>query len=138
MARYLDLLTAVPAPLAYGFRSKWKEGYRAADFRADVLAGLVVGVVALPLSMALAIAVDERLAPQHGLFTAIVAGVVCALLGGTRCQVTGPTAAFVVILAPIFGKFGLAGLLVAGMMAGVMLLLMGAAKLGRLIQYIPH
>src|SRR5262245_41745512 len=100
-----------------------REGYRGADFRADVLAGLVVGVVALPLSMALAIATEVP--PQHGLYTAIVAGIVCALLGGTRLQVTGPTAAFVVILLPVVRTFGIAGLLVAGAMAGIILLLMG-------------
>jgi SulP family sulfate permease len=76
--------------------------------------------------------------PQHGLYTAIIAGAICALLGGTRCQVTGPTAAFVVILAPIVLKFGIGGLLVAGLMAGFILLAMGALKLGNLIQYIPH
>jgi SulP family sulfate permease len=124
------------AGLAFGLRQKLQEGYSAADLRADVLAGLVVGVVALPLSMALAIA--SGVAPQHGLYTAIVAGVVSALLGGTRAQVTGPTAAFVVILVPIVTRFGLGGLLVAGLMAGVMILAMGLGGLGRLIQYIPH
>src|ERR1700674_3364950 len=82
------------------------EGYSAADLRHDALAGLVVGIVALPLSMALAIAVGVP--PQHGLYTAIVAGVVVPLLGGSRFQVTGPTAAFVVILAPIVSRFGIA------------------------------
>src|SRR5262249_18737576 len=91
---------------------------------------------ALPLSMALAIA--SGVAPQHGLYTAIVAGVVCALLGGTRAQVTGPTAAFVVILVPIVEKYGLGGLLMAGLMAGFILIALGAMKLGSLITYIPH
>jgi sulfate permease, SulP family len=136
VARYLDVLTSVPATLGYGLRTRFREGYTRDDLKHDVLAGLVVGVVALPLSMALAIA--SGVAPQYGLYTAIVAGIACALLGGTRCQVTGPTAAFVVILAPIVAKFGLGGLLVAGLMAGVMLLGMGAARLGRLITYIPH
>jgi SulP family sulfate permease len=86
--------------------------------------------------MALAIAVGVP--PQHGLYTAIVAGIVVPLLGGSRFQVTGPTAAFVVILAPIVARFGLAGLLVAGAMAGILLLAMGALRLGRLIQFIPH
>src|SRR5687767_2714979 len=122
--------------LAFGLRSRLREGYRAKDFRADLMASLVVGVVALPLSMALAIACDVP--PQHGLYTAIIAGVLCALLGGTRFQVTGPTAAFVVILLPIVHKFGLGGLLVAGMMAGVMLIAMGLARLGRLMQFVPH
>src|SRR5262245_3548514 len=106
--RYFDALTSVRTVIAYGLRSCLREGYRARDVRADLRAGLVVGVGALPLSMALAIA--SGVAPQHGLYTAIVAGIVCGLLGGTRAQVTGPTAAFVVILAPIVGKFGLAGL----------------------------
>ncbi len=122
--------------LGYGLRQRLKEGYTAKDFRADLLASLVVGAVALPLSMALAIACDVP--PQHGLYTAIIAGVICALLGGTRFQVTGPTAAFVVILVPIVHKYGLSGLLVAGMMAGVMLLAMGLARLGRLMQFVPH
>lgn len=122
--------------LGYGLRQKLKEGYTAKDFRADLLAALVVGVVALPLSMALAIACDVP--PQHGLYTAIIAGVLCALLGGTQFQVTGPTAAFVVILVPIVHKYGLSGLLVAGMMAGVMLLAMGLARMGRLMQFVPH
>jgi SulP family sulfate permease len=122
--------------LGYGLRKRLREGYTRKDFRADLLASLVVGVVALPLSMALAIGCD--VAPQHGLYTAIIAGVLCALLGGTRFQVTGPTAAFVVILLPIVHKFGLGGLLVAGMMAGVMLIAMGLARLGRLMQFVPH
>jgi SulP family sulfate permease len=122
--------------IAYGLRQKLREGYTRADFRADLMAALVVGVVALPLSMALAIA--SGVPPQHGLYTAIVAGVICSLAGGTRFQVTGPTAAFVVILVPIVTKFGLGGLLVAGMMAGVLLILMGLARLGKLMQFVPH
>jgi SulP family sulfate permease len=134
--RYLDALNEVRTRLGYGLRARLKEGYTRADFRADVLAGLVVGVVALPLSMALAIA--SKVAPQYGLYTAIIAGVVCALLGGTRAQVTGPTAAFVVILVPIVVKFGFGGLLLAGFMAGILLMVMASLKLGRLITYIPH
>jgi SulP family sulfate permease len=122
--------------LGYGLRQRMREGYTKSDFRADLLASLVVGVVALPLSMALAIGCDVP--PQHGLYTAIVAGVVCAVLGGTRFQVTGPTAAFVVILLPIVHKHGLGGLLIAGMMAGVMLLMMGLSRLGKLMQFVPY
>lgn len=96
----------------------------------------MVGIVALPLSMALAIAVGVP--PQHGIYTAIVGGLVVALTGGSKFQVTGPTAAFVVILAPIASREGLAGLLTAGLMAGVLLVAMGVARLGRLIQFIPH
>jgi len=117
-------------------RESFKAGYHAADFRADLLAGAVVGVVALPLSMALAIA--SGVAPQHGLYTAIVAGGLIALLGGSRVQVSGPTAAFVVILAPISAQFGVGGLLVATMLAGLILIAMGLARAGKLIQFIPY
>ena len=123
-------------PIAYAIRRALKKGYGAADLRADVLAGTVVAIVALPLSMALAIAVGAP--PQHGLYTAIFAGFVTALLGGCKFQVTGPTAAFVVILAPIVNKYGLSGLLTAGFMAGLMLVAMGMFKLGNFIKFIPY
>ena len=117
MSRY----TAIPpGPVTrlvpwFGLRRALAEGYGWSDLRADVLAGMVVGVVALPLSMALAIA--SGMPPQHGLYTAIVAGGLIALLGGSRVQVSGPTAAFVVILSPVVRRFGLGGLL-AGLRAG--------------------
>jgi SulP family sulfate permease len=117
-------------------RQSLRGGYSKIDLKNDLLAGLVVGVVALPLSMALAIAVNAP--PQQGLYTAIVAGFIVALLGGSRCQVTGPTAAFIPILLPICVNYGLGGLLVAGIMGGVILLAMGLFRLGRLIEYIPH
>jgi sulfate permease, SulP family len=123
-------------PIGYALRRALARGYGTADLRADMLAGLLVGIVALPLSMALAIAVGAP--PQHGLYTAIVAGLSVSLAGGCKFQVTGPTAAFIVILAPIVQKHGLSGLLVAGFMAGLMLLAMGAARLGTLIKYIPY
>jgi sulfate permease, SulP family len=123
-------------PIASALRRTLAKGYDRASFRADLLAGAVVGVVALPLSMALAISVG--VAPQHGLYTAIIAGVVVALTGGSKFQVTGPTAAFVVILAPIASRHGLSGLLTAGLLAGILLVAMGVARLGRLIQFIPH
>lgn len=127
---------APPLRLATGLLDRWREGYGAADFRADLMAGAVVGVVALPLAMALAIA--SGVPPQHGLYTAIVAGVVIALLSGSRFNVSGPTAAFVVVLAPIALQHGLGGLLIATLMAGVILIAMGVLRLGRLIQFIPH
>jgi len=123
-------------PIATALRRTWAQGYDAAALRADLLAGVVVGIVALPLSMALAISVGVP--PQHGLYTAIVAGAVVALTGGSKFQVTGPTAAFVVILAPIASRHGLSGLLTAGLLAGLLLVAMGVARLGRLIQFIPH
>jgi SulP family sulfate permease len=124
------------ALLAAALRAALREGYSAASFRADLLSGLVVGVVALPLAMALAIAVGVP--PQAGLATAIVGGALIALLGGSRVQVSGPTAAFVVILAPVVTRFGLGGLLVAGALAGLMLLAMGLLRLGKLIEFIPY
>ena len=136
LKQQLALALGIKDQLGFALRQKLREGYTAQDFRADAMAGLVVGVVALPLSMALAQATG--VAPQHGLYTAIIAGIVCALLGGSRLQVTGPTAAFVVILEPIVREHGLGGLLVAGMMAGAILVLMGVARLGRLMQFIPH
>jgi len=126
-------LTDLPAA---ALRAVLREGYLRQDFKSDVLAGLVVGIVALPLAMALAIGVG--VAPQCGLYTAIIAGFVVAVLGGSRMQVSGPTAAFIVILAPIHTKFGMAGLLISGLMGGAILIAMGVLRLGRLIQFIPH
>jgi SulP family sulfate permease len=96
----------------------------------------VVGVVALPLSMALAIATGVP--PQHGLYTAIVGGGLIALLGGSPTQVSGPTAAFVVVLVPISVRYGIGGLLVATVLAGMILLALGWARMGRLIQFVPY
>jgi SulP family sulfate permease len=121
---------------AHALRQALATGYGRRDLGRDVLAGVVVGVVALPLSMALAIA--SGVAPQYGLYTAIVAGAVVALLGGSATQVTGPTAAFVVLLAPLATRIGLGGLLVATLLAGLMLLGMGLLRFGRLIEFIPH
>ncbi len=104
--------------------------------QANVLAGLTVGVIALPLSMALAIA--SGVAPQHGLYTAIVAGIVTALAGGSKVNISGPTAAFVVVLLPIVHQFGLGGLLISGFLAGIILILMGLGRLGRLIEVVPY
>jgi SulP family sulfate permease len=121
---------------AAALRAVLREGYTSRDFRADLLAGMVVGIVALPLAMALAIAVGAP--PQYGLYTSIVAGAVVAALGGSRMQVTGPTAAFIVILAPIYAKFGMAGLLVSGIMGGLILIAIGLGRLGQFIEFIPH
>jgi sulfate permease, SulP family len=117
-------------------RDSLREGYGLASLRADLLAGAVVGVVALPLSMALAIAVDVP--PQHGLYTAIVAGAAIALLGGSRVQVSGPTAAFVAVLAPITATYGVGGLLLATLMAGAILIVLAVSGLGKLIELVPY
>ena len=124
------------ARIAPALRTALREDYGAAALRADLMAGAVVGVVALPLSMALAIA--SGVPPQHGLYTAIVAGFIIALLGGSPVQVSGPTAAFVVILAPIASRFGLGGLLLATLAAGVILFAMGAARMGQFVEYVPY
>src|SRR5690606_11874398 len=102
----------------------------------DLLAGLTVGIIAIPLAMALAIA--SGVAPQYGLYTAIIAGFIIALTGGSRYSISGPTAAFVVILYPVASKYGLSGLFLATVLSGVLLLLMAAFRLGRLIEYIPE
>ncbi len=113
-----------------------REPYSLQRFGQDALAGLTVGIIAIPLAMALAIA--SGVAPQYGLYTAIIAGFLIALAGGSRYSVSGPTAAFVVILYPIAQTWGLGGLLVATMMSGVILVGMALLRLGRLIQYIPE
>ncbi len=131
--RALPPLDRVPAA---ALRAVWREGYTGADFRADLLAGTVVGVVAIPLAMALAVAVGAP--PQHGLYTAIVAGFLTAALGGSRTNVAGPTAAFVVVLAPIHARFGMQGLLLSGLLGGLILVAMGLLRVGRFIEFIPH
>ncbi len=128
--------SAKPFPIATALRGVLREGYSLKRLRADLLAGVVVGIVALPLSMALAIA--SGVPPQHGLYTAIVAGGLIAVAGGSRLNVSGPTAAFVVLLAPVSAKFGVGGLALASMMAGVLLVIMGLARLGRLVQFVPY
>jgi SulP family sulfate permease len=122
--------------VAVALRRSLAQGYGAGDLKADLLAGTVVGIVALPLSMALAIA--SGVPPQHGLYTAIVAGFAIALLGGSKVQVSGPTAAFVVILAPISARFGLGGLAVATLLAGLLLVAMGLARFGRFVEFVPY
>ncbi|HUP92993.1 MAG TPA: C4-dicarboxylic acid transporter DauA [Solimonas sp.] len=123
-------------PFASALVQTLEGGYGGRDLRADILAGITVGIIAVPLALALAIA--SGVPPQHGLYTAAIAGAVIALSGGSRFNVSGPTAAFVVILNPIALQHGLGGLLVATLMAGAMLVAMGWGRLGQLIQYIPH
>jgi SulP family sulfate permease len=111
-------------------------GYTPRQFTHDLVAGLTVGLVALPLAMAFAIA--SGVPPQAGLYTAVVAGFVISALGGSRTQIGGPTGAFVVIVAGIVLKFGLPGLALVGMMAGVLLLVMGLTGLGTAVKFIPR
>lgn len=122
-------------PFASAIRETFKQGYSLQDLRADILAGITLGIIAVPLAMALAIA--SGVPPEYGLYTAIVAGAIIALTGGSRFSVSGPTAAFVVILLPVTSQYGLGGLLLATLMAGAIQLLMGVLRLGRFIQFIP-
>ncbi|WP_353854509.1 SulP family inorganic anion transporter [Bacillus sp. Bos-x628] len=112
------------------------EGYDLSKFRRDLIAGLVVGVVAIPLGMAFAIA--SGVGPEYGLYTVIVAGIFISLFGGSKYQIGGPTGAFVPILFGIVSQYGVENLLIAGFMAGCMLVLFGIFKLGKLMKFIPR
>jgi SulP family sulfate permease len=101
----------------------------------NIVSGLVVGVVALPLAMAFAIASGAK--PEQGLYTSIVAGIVVSIFGGSRLQIAGPTGAFVVILAGITARYGMDGLQIATLLAGVILLAMGLTKMGGVFRFIP-
>lgn len=102
----------------------------------DIVAGVIVAIIALPLSIALAIA--SGVSPERGLYTAIVAGLVIGLLGGSRVNISGPTAAFAAIVAGIVAQHGVDGLAIATLMAGAILVIMGLLRLGSLIKYIPE
>lgn len=117
-------------------RDSLRQGYTRQMLRGDLMAGLTVGIIAIPLAMALAIAVG--VAPQHGLYTGIVGGLIIALSGGSRFNISGPTAAFVVILLPITQQYGLGGLLIVTAMSGIILLALGLARAGNLIQLVPY
>ena len=110
--------------------------YSKKQLLSDLIAGLIVAIIALPLSIALAIA--SGVSPERGLYTAIVAGFVIALLGGSRVNISGPTAAFAAIVAGVVAQHGVSGLAIATLMAGILLILMGLCRLGSLIKYIPE
>ena len=113
-----------------------RDGYTRKQFNGDLLGGLTVGVVALPLSIALAIASGVK--PEQGLYTAIFAGFVIAVLGGSRAQISGPTGAFIVIVYGIVQKYGYDGLVIATLIAGVLLVIMGLARLGAFLKFVPY
>ncbi len=124
-----------------GFRFRPKlldslKNYGAQNFASDVGAGISVGILALPLAMAFAIA--SGVSPEQGIYTAIFAGLIISLLGGSKVQIGGPTGAFIVIVAGIISQYGYAGLAAATVMAGIMLVAMGVAKMGGAIRYIPR
>lgn len=114
----------------------FREGYRFDGFRHDLLAALTVAIVALPLSMAFAIA--SGVSPERGLYAAIVGGFLVSALGGSRFQIGGPAGAFIVLVAATATKFGVQGLLLTVLMSGVLLILIGLSRLGSLIRHIPH
>src|ERR1700747_1098809 len=109
--------------------------FACAQWLSNIIAGVIVGVVALPLAMAFAIASGAR--PEQGLYTAIVSGLAVSLLGGTRGQIAGPTGALIAILSGATATYGIAGLQVATFMAGAILVLLGLARLGSVIKFIP-
>ncbi|MDM7924315.1 MAG: SulP family inorganic anion transporter [Pyrinomonadaceae bacterium] len=113
-----------------------RKGYTLKMFQGDLLGGLTVGVVALPLAIALAIASGVK--PEQGLYTAIFAGFVIAVLGGTRTQISGPTGAFIVIVYGIVQQYGYDGLVVATLMAGILLVIMGLARMGAFLKFVPY
>jgi SulP family sulfate permease len=110
--------------------------YNRAQFLRDLISGIIVGIVALPLAIAFGIA--SHVSPQQGLVTAIIAGFIISALGGSRVQIGGPTGAFIVIVAGIVDKYHVNGLIIATFLAGIMLIIMGIAKLGSVIKFIPH
>jgi len=112
------------------------KNYSKEQFYADLMAGVIVGIVALPLAIAFGIA--SGVTPEKGLFTAVIAGFIISFLGGSKVQIGGPTGAFIVIVYGIVQEFGVAGLAIATMIAGVMLIAMGLLKLGSVIKYIPY
>lgn len=113
-----------------------KQGYTRNQFSHDLFAGIIVGIVALPLSIAFAVA--SGVSPEKGLITAIVAGFVISLLGGSRVQIGGPTGAFIIIVFGIVSQYGMDGLIISTIMAGIMLIVFGLLRLGSLLKYIPH
>lgn len=113
-----------------------KGGYSKEQFQKDLFAGIIVGIVALPLAIAFAVA--SGVTPDKGLITAIIAGFIISVLGGSRVQIGGPTGAFIVIVYGIIQQYGLEGLMISTMMAGVFLILFGVLKLGSVLKFIPH
>ena len=112
------------------------KGYNKSQAVKDITAGVIVAIIALPLSIALSLA--SGVEPACGIYTAIAAGFVVSLFGGSNVQIAGPTAAFATIVAGIVATKGMSGLFLATVLAGIMLLIMGALKVGTLIKYMPH
>ena len=112
------------------------KSYSRDKFSADVMAGIIVGIVAIPLAIAFGIA--SGVGPAEGLVTAILAGLLISLFGGSKVQIGGPTGAFIIIVAGIIAQYGIEGLAIATLLAGVMLLIMGLCRFGTIIKFIPY
>ena len=112
------------------------KNYSKKQLMKDVISGIIVAIIALPLSIALALA--SGVTPEKGIYTSIIAGFIISFLGGSRVQIAGPTAAFATIVAGIVAESGMDGLIIATVMAGILLVLMGLFRFGSLIKYIPY
>lgn len=132
---YITYMNKFSKPFIPEFITVFREGYSKEMLVKDVLAGIIVGVVALPLAIAFAIA--SGVSPQQGLITAVLAGFITAVLGGSRVQVSGPTGAFIVVIYGIVVQYGYDGLAIACFMAGILLVLMGLARFGSVLKFIP-
>ncbi|MFA6837136.1 MAG: sulfate permease [Fibrobacteraceae bacterium] len=130
-----NFFKSIPATITPELFKTFKRGYTKADLSKDIMAGIIVGILALPLAIAFAIA--SGVGPEKGLYTAIVAGFLIAVFGGSKFQIGGPTGAFIVIVFGIVSKYGYDGLATATFMAGIMLIIFGLAKLGSIIKFIP-
>ena len=133
---YKSILLMFRSDLTPKLFTVFKEGYKMRDFRSDCISGIIVGVIALPLAIAFAVA--SGVEPERGLYTAIIAGLVIAVFGGSRTQVCGPTGAFIPIIFGIVSQYGISGLVFATVMAGFILVAMGLAKLGAFLKFISY
>ncbi|HPS95862.1 MAG TPA: SulP family inorganic anion transporter, partial [Bacteroidales bacterium] len=128
-------ISSVFRPKFFGLFRK-DSGYNKKKFTSDIIAGIIVGIIALPLAIAFGIA--SGVTPQQGLITAIVAGLLTSIFGGSNFLIGGPTGAFIVIVFGIVSKYGMSGLIIATVLAGIMLVAMGIFKLGNIIRFIPY
>src|SRR5215831_2084152 len=126
----------MPSKLKPKLVTLFQEGLTRQQFLKDVVAGIIVGIVALPLAIAFAIASGVK--PEQGLFTAVIAGIVASALGGSRAQISGPTGAFIVIVYGIVQQYGYEGLAVATIIAGAILIAMGLLRMGAFLKFIPY
>ena len=131
-----SFLSGVKTTITPEFARTIKRGYTRKEFTRDLMSGIIVGILALPLAIAFAIA--SGVGPEQGLYTAIIAGFAISLLGGSRFQIGGPTGAFIVIVYGIVSQYGYDGLASATLLAGIFLVIFGLAKFGAIIKFIPY